>query len=65
MNIQEFLKRVDEGDAAHAAGAKVSTVRKWRQGARVPSRAKAARLIEWSHGLLSFDDIYAPQKKAA
>lgn len=65
MDIREFLAKVDENEAALATGASVNTVRKWRQGARIPSRKKALRLIDWSHGVLTLDGIYLTPKVEA
>jgi hypothetical protein len=65
MNIQEFLARVNENEVAQAIGVSVHTVRKWRTGDRVPSRERAQALIEWSHGVLSFESIFTPVAKQA
>lgn len=63
MDIQTYLARVDERDVAVATQCSVHTVRKWRQGRRIPSRKAAARLIDFSRGELSWGGIYnaAPQ----
>lgn len=66
MNIHEYLARANEDDVARATGSSVHTVRKWRQGARTPSRKAAAALIKFSHGELSWGQIFGePQTKAA
>lgn len=65
MNIREYLARVDETEVAKALGVSVHVVRKWRQGARVPRRRNALALIEWSHGVLSLRDVYAPDELKA
>ena len=65
MNIHDFLSRTDEAEVAEAIGVSVHTVRKWRTGARVPSREKALALIKWSHGVLTFEGIFAPISQEA
>lgn len=56
---------VIEDDVAAGVGVSVHTVRKWRTGARVPRRAHALALVKWSHGVLTLEGIYSPEKRAA
>lgn len=64
MDIREVLAPANEAAIAHDLRVSVHTVRKWRQGARLPRPHHARALIDWSRGALTMDDIFGDRKAA-
>lgn len=64
MNITEYIKKVGKKKINEDLNIPISTIAKWEKLEKSPRPMTAARLIEYSRGILSWASIYAPYVEA-
>lgn len=60
MNINDYIKKTGKAVINRDLGIPISTLSKWQRLQKAPRPLSAARLIEYSDGLLSWSSIYQP-----
>jgi len=65
MILPDYIAAIGIPKIAEVCNVSEHTARNWRELRTVPEPARAAELIEWSRGALSWDGIYSPFFKKA
>ena len=60
ITLSEYIQQVGHKKVAKMVGASASTVQAWRYHNRVPRVIQAKKLIDSSHGFLTWESIYGP-----
>ncbi len=60
MDIREFLfrKNMSRRELSEVLGVCYHTISNWQKGTRAPRLSQAKKLIEYSKGLITLDDLY-------
>jgi len=60
MTLQEYIEQSDITKLAESLEVDVSTVYRWAQLKSIPTDKTKARIVELTHGLVTFESIMGP-----
>lgn len=63
MRLTEYIEKVGRAKAAEIFDVTPGAISHWLTGKRSPSKSTASMIVEKTHGLVTFDGIYAEVEK--